>query len=421
MAGTGRCCTTRSSAASARPYAYLPIVAGGTSFMYHLDVNGQRITDLRLSGATISKIFTGAITNWNDPAITADDGRTFPNIPIIPVVRSDGSGTTAQFTAYMANVYPDIWNPFCAARCISRRPARRPRYTRSRTTASRRRSPRRRRVRQGVAEQRCDHLRRVRLRARAEVPRRVRAEPGELLRAADRRERRDRAHEGAHQLGPDAGPRRRVPQPGSPRVPVVELQLHDRADVALGELQRGKGETLGRFILYFLCTGQQKAKRLGYSPLPPNLVGFGFEAVTKIPARPRHRLEGLCEPDDPRRVFAEAPPLPPKDAAKGSARKNTSLAGGKSTGGSGSVTAGDLATTTETTIAADSTGAEVDGASTDADTELATATRGSCPTSVSKAADDVPIGFYIAIIVMVLAVVFAPPALAAYLRRRRTP
>src|SRR5262249_49458132 len=44
-------------AASRRPYAYLPIVAGGTSIMYHLDVNGKRITDLHLSGQTITKIF----------------------------------------------------------------------------------------------------------------------------------------------------------------------------------------------------------------------------------------------------------------------------------------------------------------------------------------------------------------------------
>ena len=40
--------------------------------MYHLEVNGKRVTDLRLSGATIAKIFTGGVTNWSDAAITAD-------------------------------------------------------------------------------------------------------------------------------------------------------------------------------------------------------------------------------------------------------------------------------------------------------------------------------------------------------------
>src|SRR3954470_23205356 len=95
-----------------RPYAYLPIVAGGTSFMYNLTVAGQRVTDLRLSGATLSKIFTGEITRWSDPAIKADYGKALPDIPIIPVVRSDGAGATAQFALYMRSQTPSVYCPF---------------------------------------------------------------------------------------------------------------------------------------------------------------------------------------------------------------------------------------------------------------------------------------------------------------------
>src|SRR6478672_6184098 len=98
---------------SKRPYAYLPIVAGGTSFMYHLTVGGKRVTDLRLSGATLTKIYTGVITRWNDPAITADYGRALPNEPIVPVIRADGSGTSAQFTRYMSKTQTGLWNAFC--------------------------------------------------------------------------------------------------------------------------------------------------------------------------------------------------------------------------------------------------------------------------------------------------------------------
>src|SRR5207244_2280436 len=47
-----------------------------------------------------------------------------------------------------------------------------------------------------------------------------------------------------------------------------------------------KGNVLGRFILYFLCAGQQKAVQLGYSPLPKNLVQFGFDAERLIPGAP---------------------------------------------------------------------------------------------------------------------------------------
>jgi phosphate transport system substrate-binding protein len=102
-----------SDTAQGRPYAYLPIVAGGTSFPYNITVAGKQINNLRLSGLTLAKIFTNAITNWNDPAITADNnGRALPSLPIIPVVHSEGSGSTYQFTAYLANQFPQIWTAF---------------------------------------------------------------------------------------------------------------------------------------------------------------------------------------------------------------------------------------------------------------------------------------------------------------------
>lgn len=96
-----------------RDYAYLPIVAGGTAFTYQLNIGNQRVDNLRLSGETLTKIFTNQITSWDDPAITEDNnGRSFPKLPITPVVRSDGSGTTAQLTTWMDKEYPDIWRPF---------------------------------------------------------------------------------------------------------------------------------------------------------------------------------------------------------------------------------------------------------------------------------------------------------------------
>ena len=99
-----------------RPYAYLPVVAGGTSFPYQLKVGGQLVRNLRLSGQTLAKIFTNQITNWDDSEITADNnGRTFPNLPIVPVVHSEGSGDTYQFTRYLATDYNSIWKPFGGA------------------------------------------------------------------------------------------------------------------------------------------------------------------------------------------------------------------------------------------------------------------------------------------------------------------
>ncbi|SEF94660.1 phosphate ABC transporter substrate-binding protein, PhoT family [Actinacidiphila yanglinensis] len=97
-----------------RGYAYMPIVAGGTAFMYNLQIGGKRVTNLRLNGDTVSRIFTGKITNWSDKAIAADNpGLTLPNRKIIPVVRSDGSGTTAQFSLWMSKEHGSVWNDYC--------------------------------------------------------------------------------------------------------------------------------------------------------------------------------------------------------------------------------------------------------------------------------------------------------------------
>ncbi|HUD18146.1 MAG TPA: substrate-binding domain-containing protein, partial [Acidimicrobiales bacterium] len=78
-------------------YAYMPITAGGTVFMYNLTINGQQVTNLRLSGENIAKIFTGVITNWDDPALAADNpGLKLPDESIVPVVRSDGAGSSYE-------------------------------------------------------------------------------------------------------------------------------------------------------------------------------------------------------------------------------------------------------------------------------------------------------------------------------------
>ena len=95
-------------------YAYIPVVAGGTAFIYNLKIGGKPVTNLRLSGETVAKIFTGVITQWNDPAIQSDNpGIVMPACQVFPVVRSDGSGSSAQFTKWMIAMHPAIWNDFC--------------------------------------------------------------------------------------------------------------------------------------------------------------------------------------------------------------------------------------------------------------------------------------------------------------------
>ncbi|MFF1870731.1 substrate-binding domain-containing protein [Kitasatospora herbaricolor] len=94
-------------------YSYVPITAGGTTFMYNLVVAGKQVRDLRLSPQTVVDIFTNKITSWDDPRITADYGRALPKLPITPIVRSDGSGATAQFTRWMSHTHKDQWEAYC--------------------------------------------------------------------------------------------------------------------------------------------------------------------------------------------------------------------------------------------------------------------------------------------------------------------
>ncbi len=98
---------------SKRPYVYLPIVGGATAFPYNIVVRGHQVKNLRLSGLTLAKIFTDQITNWANPEITADNnGHALPAIQIIPVIHSEGAGTTYQFTDYLYTEYPQLWHAF---------------------------------------------------------------------------------------------------------------------------------------------------------------------------------------------------------------------------------------------------------------------------------------------------------------------
>jgi phosphate ABC transporter phosphate-binding protein len=99
---------------TSRGFAYMPDTAGGTVFMYNLKIGTTRVTNLRLSGPVVAGIFTDTITRWDDPAIKADNpGLSLPALKIVPVVRSDGSGSTAQFTQWMVATEGSLWTNYC--------------------------------------------------------------------------------------------------------------------------------------------------------------------------------------------------------------------------------------------------------------------------------------------------------------------
>ena len=72
------------------------------------DVPG--VPDLALSPATLARVFAGQITTWDDPAVAADNpGVALPALSVTPVNRSDESGTTENFTEYLAAAAGEAW------------------------------------------------------------------------------------------------------------------------------------------------------------------------------------------------------------------------------------------------------------------------------------------------------------------------
>lgn len=86
----------------------VPLYISPIAVIYNLP--GLDAEHLNLSAETLAKIFNREITAWNDPAIAAEnEGVTLPSTAIIPVNRSDESGTTENFTEYLADASNGAW------------------------------------------------------------------------------------------------------------------------------------------------------------------------------------------------------------------------------------------------------------------------------------------------------------------------
>src|SRR5262249_31375577 len=86
-------------------FMYVPILLGAITVSYNLD----GISKLKLSPEVVAKIFQRDIKKWNDPAIVADNaGVTLPDLDITVAHRAEGSGTTEQFTKFLAAASP-VW------------------------------------------------------------------------------------------------------------------------------------------------------------------------------------------------------------------------------------------------------------------------------------------------------------------------
>ena len=98
------------------PVVHIPTCMGAVVVAYNLD----GVKDLKLSGDVIADIFAGNIKMWNDERLAAlNPNVTLPAEAIIPVFRSDGSGTTFVFTDYLTKVSPMWKERFGAGKSVN--------------------------------------------------------------------------------------------------------------------------------------------------------------------------------------------------------------------------------------------------------------------------------------------------------------
>jgi len=304
-----------------RPFAYLPIVAGGTALMYNLIIGGQRVTNLRLSGETVSKIFTGVITKWNDPAIAADNPKlALPAITIVPVVRSDGSGTTAQLTSWMIAQHPSIWNAYCAkaGRTNCGITSNYPVVPGSAFLAQQGSNQVASTVAKNSSVGAITYV-------ESSYAKNARFPVAKLLNAAGYYTEPTASNvavsllsavinsdvNSQEYLTANLSPVYNNPDP---RVYALSSYSYIIVPTAIeGNFTLDKGLTLADFVSYFLCEGQQQAEVLGYSPLPINLVQGGLDQAQKIPGgNPQNKNISTCNnptfsPDGTNKLANEAP------------------------------------------------------------------------------------------------------------------
>jgi len=302
-------------------YQYFPIVAGGTALMYNLlDKSGKRITNLQLSPATIAQIFTGKIKNWSDPKITADNGgNALASRVVTPVVRSDGSGTSAQFTRFLASQQSAYWAPFANANGIPANDG-----TSNFPVAS-----------GFIGQTGSDGVANYVANLSTGIGAIGYVETGYALQrgfpvAAVK-------NKSGHYM---------LPTPVNVSTALQAARLNpDNTQILTGVynnttsnaypissysymitakgngIVEKKGAVLSSYIHYFACEGQQKASVLGYAPLPPVLVQVVFNAIRNIPGH-------ISIPEKPTAANCNNPTF------HGQIGANANSAGSSTTGGS---------------------------------------------------------------------------------------
>jgi phosphate transport system substrate-binding protein len=354
-----------------RGFEYTPDAAGATAIMYNvaLTPSGQDpISSLRLDPMTISKIFMGFINNWDDPAISADNGGVrLPNEHITVVCRTGQSGTTALFYDFVNHTDPSGYSTWAqengfstGSRLLEVDNAASPSDmacqsgsdTEANYIAANRWTIGYDEF--GYAKVYNDNVAWVQNAAGNWV------QPYAVNISA--------ALESA-QLAPDTSQNLTgVYTSANPLAYPISAYSYilvqcapnpERSTCLTPYINQGVANTLAQFMSFVACAGQIHMSQIGYAPLPPELSQFLANAVGWMLNQPAQQLNpsNCSNPTFSGSLGADAspPPVPPIGNAPGGAA--ASSGGGTSTSGAGSATAAG------TSSAAGSTGATGSGPS----------------------------------------------------------
>jgi ABC-type phosphate transport system substrate-binding protein len=240
----------------------------------------------------LSKIFTGNITSWDDPAIKKDNpGLQLPKRQIIPVVRSDGSGSTAQFTTWMSKKYASDWDNYCKAAGRS---------TPCGVTSNYPTIPGKGFISQPNSQGVSGYVaQKANIGTITYVEYSYALKTGfpvvKMLNKSGNYVEPTASNVAVGLLQAKINTDKSSPQyltqildgvydNSDPRAyPLSSYSYMIVPTSTATNFTTDKGKTLGAFSYYFLCEGQQQADVLGYSPLPINLVKAGLAQVAKIP------------------------------------------------------------------------------------------------------------------------------------------
>jgi phosphate transport system substrate-binding protein len=244
-------------------FVYVPITSGGIAVIYRI----PGVTDLKLSGQTLAKIFAGQVQMWNDDAITRENsGVKLPNEVIRVIVRSDSSGTSNVFSDYLASAGKGGWSkgttsnfPVPAGNGVAQKGSdgvanyvagEQGNFAITYAETS------------FAAERKLSVVKVINTAGNAVLP-----EPANVTEAISAAAVND---DGTLLLNFNA--------PGPKAYPVSTTAYA----ILPTKIDANKGDVLRTFATYSLGACQKKAEKAGYAALPANIVKLGLEAVAKV-------------------------------------------------------------------------------------------------------------------------------------------